>query len=269
VSWHLDEQTWTAYAGGQLNPDAEAAVEQHVTSCPRCRTGAPAVADVGAIWTEVHTEITRPRPPWPLRLLAGRGIAESDLVVVSAARDLLRSWSVAVGCAILCAVLTALVPVRLPGGPPALFLIIAPLIPVVAVVAAYDATDPFREVTETTPYSKLRLALLRTAAALTAAIPLTVAVAVVVPALHGLFAAWLLPGLALTVTTLILLTWLTAWIASAVVGAGWLVVASALAGSMGTVATGPGQAGFALVLAALLVVLVRVATTQPTRGVAR
>ncbi|MER7281130.1 zf-HC2 domain-containing protein [Dactylosporangium sp. NPDC000244] len=265
MSWHVDERAWRAYAAGELDPVAETAFEQHVTACPDCRAGArPLVPDAGALWTAVHAEVTRPRRPWPLRLLARLGVPESDLVVVGAARDLLLSWSVAVGAAVCCAFLTGLAPVRLPGGPPALFLLLAPLIPVLAVVATYDTTDPFREVTATTPFSKLRLALLRTTAALTAAVPLTVAAALAVPALHGYFATWLLPGLALTVATLILLTWLTARVASAVVAAGWLAAASAAAGAGGiqAVTTAAGQAGSALAVAVLAVVLVHVTTNH-------
>ncbi|MBU2664025.1 zf-HC2 domain-containing protein [Actinoplanes bogorensis] len=259
MSWHVDRATWTAYAGNGLDPIAEAAVEAHVTACPDCRAGArELVPDVGPVWAAVHAEISRPRRSWLARL----GIPEADLVVAGAARDLLLSWSVAVGAAVCCALLTGLAPIHLPGGAPALFLILAPLIPVLAVVAAYDATDPLRSLTGTTPYSPLRLALLRTAAALTAAVPLTVASALVVPALHGYFAAWLLPGLALTVAALILLKWLTAWVACAVVGAGWLVVATTA--SVTALTTTPGQVTSALGVTVLAAVLVRV-----NRGVAR
>jgi hypothetical protein len=259
MSGHVDGATWAAYAGNGLDPMAEAAVEAHVTACRHCREGARAlVPDVEPLWAAVQAEISRPRRSWLTRL----GLPETDLVVAGAARDLLLSWSVAVGAAVACAIVTGLAPVHLPGGAPALFVILAPLIPVLAVVAAYDATDPLREVTAVTPYSQLRLALLRTAAALTAAIPLTVASALVVPALHGYFAAWLLPGLALTVLTLILLTRLTAWVASAVVGAGWVVAASTT--DIRAITSAAGQVAFALALAVLAVVLVRV-----SRGAAR
>ncbi|WP_433061100.1 zf-HC2 domain-containing protein [Dactylosporangium sp. CS-033363] len=272
MSWHVDQETFERYAAGRLDPVAAAALEQHVTACPPCRAGArPLVPDVGVLWAAVHAEIVRPRPPWPLRLLARLGVPESDLVVVAAARDLRLSWSVAVGAAVCCAFLAGLTPVPLPGGPAAVFLLLAPLIPVLAVIATYDATDPFREVAGTTPYSRLRLALLRTVAALVAAVPLTVAAALAVPALHGYFATWLLPGLALTVAALILLTWLTARVATAVVATGWLVLGS-VAGGTGAIQalpTAAGQAGSALVTAVLAAALVHVTTTNHARGAAR
>ena len=272
MSWHIDEPTWGAYDAGRLNPAAEAAVETHVTACPDCRARARALMpDPQPLWRAVHAEITRPRLPGPLRALARLGVPEDDLVVLAGARDLLLSWSVAVGAAVLCAIVTGLAPNRLPGGPEAFFLVLAPLVPVLAVVATYDATDPLREVTEASPFSPLRLALLRTSAALTAAIPLTVAVALTVPNLRGHFATWLLPGLALTVATLILLSWLTAWVACAVTGVGWIAAASVAAGNgtIDAVATTAGQAGFAVAVVVLAALFVRAGTTQPARGVLR
>jgi hypothetical protein len=272
MSWHIDERGWQAYAAGRLDAAAEAAVETHVTACADCRAGARALLpDPEPLWQAVHAEITTPRPAWPLRVLARLGVPEDDLIVLAGARDVLFSWSVAVGAAVLCAVVTGLAPTRLPGGPQAFFLILAPLVPVLAVVATYDATDPFREVTEASPYSKLRLALLRTSAALTAAIPLTVAVALTVPNLKGYFATWLLPGLTLTVATLILLTWLTAWVACGVTSVGWIAAASVATGhgTIDAVATPAGQAGFAIAVVALAALFVRAGTVQPARGVVR
>lgn len=272
MTWHIDGPTWRAYAAGRLDPAAEAGVESHVTACPDCRAGARTlVADVDPLWRAVHVEITRPAPVWPLRALARLGVPEDDLVLLAAAHDLLLSWSVAVGAAVVCAILTGMAPLDVPGGPRVLFLILAPLVPVLAVVAAYDATDPFREVTVTSPFSPLRLALLRSTAALVAAIPLTTMVTLVVPALHGYFTTWLLPGLALTVATLVLLTWVRAWVAGATIGIGWVLAASLATGtgSIDVVATAAGQLAFALALAALVAVLIRTSTAQPTRGVLR
>ncbi|MFI7587195.1 zf-HC2 domain-containing protein [Spongisporangium articulatum] len=272
MSWHVDGPTWRAYAAGRLDPAAEAAVETHATSCPDCRSGArELVATVEPLWTAVHAEITRPRLPLVLRGLRRLGAPEPDLVVLATSRDLLLSWSVAVGAAVVCAIVTGLARIDVPGGPRTLFLALAPLVPVLAVVAAYDATDPFREVTEVSPFSKLRLALLRTTAALVAAVPLTVAVTLAVPVLHGYFATWLLPGLALTVTALILLTWLRPWLASGLVALGWIAATAVAAGTrtIDDVTTGAGQLGFACVLGVLGAVLVRTSTVQHSRGVAR
>jgi hypothetical protein len=97
-------------------------------------------------------------------------------------------------------------------------------------VGAYDATDSLRTLAVTTPYSKLRLALVRTSAALVVALPVTLAVGLGIPGLEPLAFTWLLPSLALTSTTLVAMTWLRAWAASTSVGAAWAVVVLATAG---------------------------------------
>ena len=272
MSWHVDPPTWQAYAAGCLDIAAEASVETHVTACPECRVVATTlVPDVDPVWRAVHAEITSPRLPQPLRALTRLGVPDDDMVVLASTRDLFLSWSVAVGAAVICACVTGLFPVRIPGGPDALFLILAPLVPVLAVAATYDATDPFREVIEALPFSKLRLILLRTTVALAAAIPLTLGVALVVPGLGADFATWLLPGLALTVAALVLLTWFTAWIAAIAVTGAWIAVASlaAQAGSIDAIATGAGQLGFAVAAVALSALLVRLATSPLAGGLTR
>lgn len=272
MSWHIDEPTWQAYSAGRLNAAAEVTVETHVTACPQCRAGARALLpDPEPLWQAVHAQITTPRLPGPLRALMRLGVPADDLVVLAGARDLLLSWSVAVGAAVVCAIVTGLAPNHLLGGPTAVFLILAPLVPVLAVVATYDATDPLRELTEASPFSTLRLALLRTAAALTAAIPLTVAVALVVPGVRGYFATWLLPGLALTVATLILLTWLSAWVACGVTTVGWVAATTVAAAdhTIDVVTTTVGQACFAVAVVLLTALFARAVSFQPARGVLR
>ena len=79
MTWHIEGPTWQAYAAGRLDPAAEAAVETHMTACPDCRAGArtlPGVVDPEPVWLAVQAEITRPRLPLPLRVLARLGVPE-------------------------------------------------------------------------------------------------------------------------------------------------------------------------------------------------
>ncbi len=103
------------------------------------------------------------------------GVAPDDVVVVSAADAFLVPWAVAVGFAVVSACVVGLAGLG-PASRDAAFLALAPLVPVLAVVASYDALDPLREVMAPTPYSKLRLALLRATAALAVAVPATMAI---------------------------------------------------------------------------------------------
>lgn len=224
MSWHLDEYTWHAYAEGRLDPAAEASVEAHVTGCARCREVArksvPA-AQTTAVWEAVRATIAEPALPAPLRWLRRLGVPAHDLVVVSAADSLLVPWAATVGAALATACALGLTGLSA-ANQDAAFLALAPLIPVLAVALAHDALDPLREVSQATPFSKLRLHLLRVAATLAVAVPATSAIGLVVPNLQDLALAWLLPSLGLTAAALVLLTWLEALYAGAVVGGAWV-----------------------------------------------
>lgn len=226
MSWHLEEHTWEAYAAGRLDPVAEASVEAHVTGCAQCRDAARSTvtpAQTTAVWDAVRTSIAEPVLPAPLRLLRRLGTPTQDLVVVSAADSLLVPWAAAVGFAVLSACVVGLAGLS-PANQDAVFLSLAPLVPVLAVALAYDALDPLREVSLVTAYSKLRLALLRATATLAVAVPATLAIGLVVPGMQDLAFAWLLPSLGLTTGILVLLTWLEAPYAGALVAGGWVAV---------------------------------------------
>lgn len=226
MSWHLEQRTWEAYAAGRLDPVAEASVEAHVTGCAHCRDAArsmAAPAQTAAVWETVRTSIAEPVLPAPLRLLRRLGAPTHDLVVISAADSLLVPWAASVGFALVSACVVALAGLS-PSDQDSAFLMLAPLVPVLAVVMAYDALDPLREVCLTTPYSKLRLALLRAAATLAVAAPVTMALGLLVPGMQDLAFVWLLPALGLTTGALALLTWLAAPFAGAIVAGAWVAL---------------------------------------------
>jgi hypothetical protein len=226
MSWHLEQHTWEAYAAGRLDPVAEASVDAHVTECAQCRDAARstiAPSQTTAVWDAVRSSITQPEFPPPLRLLARLGVPAHDMVLVSAADSLLVPWAAAVGTALLSACLVGLSGLS-PANQDAAFLALVPLVPVLAVAMAYDALDPLREVCLATPFSKLRLALLRATATLAVAVPATLAVGLVVPGMQDLAFAWLLPSLGLTTGLLVLLTWLDAPVAGALVSGFWVAL---------------------------------------------
>lgn len=259
MSWHVDDRVWEAYAGGRLDPAAEASVETHVTGCADCRAAAggyaPA-ATAATVWTGVRDTITAPAPSALVRLLQRLGVRGDDLVLLSAADSLLVPWAAVVGLAIACACLVGLAGLD-PVNQDAVFLAMAPLAPVLAVVLSYDALDPIREVTAPTPYSKLRLALLRSAAALVVALPATAAIGLVVPGMDDLAFVWLAPSLGLTVGALVLLTWWEARVAGAMIASLWVgvVVVVRTSGTVDVLTVPVAQAAFAVagfVLAAAL-----------------
>ena len=267
MSWHVHAPLWEAYAAGRLDPAAEASVEAHITRCPECRGAAravvaPAVAE--AVWTDVRATISRPSVPVPVRVLRRMGVREDDLVVVSAADSLLVPWAVAVGFALVCACVVGLADLGA-ATRDAVFMALTPLVPVLAVVASYDALDPLRELAAPTPYSKLRLALLRASAALSVAVPAALAVGLLVPNMEDLAFVWLAPSLGLTVGALVLLTWFEAWVAGGLVAAAWVtfVVALRTGGDVDVLVSPVAQVAF--VTGALLFAVALVLRTSTLR----
>jgi hypothetical protein len=266
--WHVGEEIWHAYAEGRLDPVAESSVEAHVAGCERCHAtarGQVAVEQLEPVWTEISVQVQRPQQAWPLRWLRRAGAPEADTVVIGASDGLSLSWTVAVGAALVCAMIAGLAPRY----QDVWFLLLAPLVPVLAVMASFDATDSLRELVAPTPYSKLRTAILRTAAAVAVAVPVTLGVGLLLPGLAHLAFVWLLPGLVMTCSALVLITWLTAWQAGAVLAVTWTVAVLALArlDTLSLLWSPTAQAAFAATAALMIVVLVhRTTTLHPRRG---
>jgi antitoxin component of MazEF toxin-antitoxin module len=224
MSWHVDVHIYGAYAAGRLDPAAELSVDSHLTACSDCQAAARsqvAATQVDEVWTRVRTTISAPALTLPQRVMRRLGVRPDDAVVVSAADAFLVPWAVAVGFAVVSACVVGLAGLG-PTGREAAFLALVPLVPVLAVVASYDALDPVRELVAVTPYSQLRLALLRATAALAVAVPATMAIGLVVPHMEDLALAWLAPSLGLSVAALVLLTWFEAWVTGGLLASAWV-----------------------------------------------
>ncbi|MDN5977711.1 MAG: sigma-70 family RNA polymerase sigma factor [Acidipropionibacterium jensenii] len=263
---HLTADLWQRYAAGGLDPTTESAVEAHLLSCPSCRRDARTVAgDPQPLWQAVHARIDHPRRSLPMRLLTRLGVRDSDVAVIAASDDLQLPWAIAVSGAIACAIAAALSGVSyLP-----VFLALAPLVPVIAVSAAFDATDPLRELVGTTACPRLRITLLRTLSTLVVALPAVLVLGSMVPGLNSAIWLWLLPGLLLTSATLVLLNWLPARTAAAISSIGWLLVVASMAGLQASDLLGqlPVQ-GLSALLTVLLGVALRVLSDRsPAIGV--
>ncbi|MFI2369068.1 hypothetical protein [Streptomyces sp. NPDC018833] len=108
-----------------------------------------------------------------------------------------------------------------------MLLLVAPLVPLAGVGLSYGRhTDPLYEIALSTPSGGLRLLLARTAVVLAAGVPLLTAVGALLPPGAGGpgAAAWLLPGLALTLAALALGSYVGCRTAAAALGVGWLAV---------------------------------------------
>jgi hypothetical protein len=120
------------------------------------------------------------------------------------------------------------------------FLVVAPMLPSLAVAFSYDpAVEPALEQELVTPYSRVRLVLLRTIAVLGLGAPVVLAISPFVPG--GAPFVWLLPAVGFVAVVLALSTWTDPLRAVAGVGAIWLavVLAAAYDTSVAAILDGP------------------------------
>ncbi|MGV9939531.1 zf-HC2 domain-containing protein [Streptomyces sp. NPDC003401] len=145
------------------------------------------------------------------------------------------AWSVAVVVVALGAVALAY-GAGVDGARP-LLLALAPVVPVLGVALSYGPhADPVHEIAAASPAGGLRLLLTRTAAVLLVSVPLLTLAGLLLPGSGAPgAAAWLLPGLALTLASLALAGYVGSRPGAAVTGGGWLcaVLAPALAAPSG------------------------------------
>jgi hypothetical protein len=255
--WHVADALVARYVDGTLDLAAQSSVETHVTQCEVCRVRANDLAptpELEDIWQRVVVGVADAEVPRSLRVASRLGLPDADGVILRASSALHRPWLLSVAGALLFAILGT----WFTGADQRLFyLLLAPLLPALTVTSTYDSTDPVRELAASTSYNKLRIALLRTVAAVSVALPLVLVVGLILPGIGMQAFAWLLPSLALTLLALNLLTWLNASTTAGVITILWLCfVLSLRAGGAVSAAASPGvQLAFtaaALVAAAVL-----------------
>ncbi len=225
-SWHLDDDLLDTYAEGRpLSAALAASVEAHLERCSGCQGRLVPTADLprlDAVWAEVVETLDAPRPMLLERLLLRAGVAEDTARLLAVTPSLQLSW--VTGTAI---VLTLALAVAHSGERGvAMFLALAPVLPVAGVAVAFSArTDPLHEVAVAAPYSSYRLLLVRSAAVLLTTLVLAVPAAALLPSTPLVAVAWLLPALALACSSLALATRVEPVVSSAVLATVWLLLA--------------------------------------------
>jgi len=233
-SWHIPEPTLRGWVHGRVDMVAAASVEQHLLGCPPCRaqvavlqrsTPASGAVDLEQVWTAIADQVEPQPMPRLVRWLMRAGMRETDARLTSAAPALSTAWFTGLAVVLL---FTVVASSFAPDRALVLFLMVAPLVPVAGVAAAYGAdVDPTFELTLAAPYPKLRLLLLRTAAVAAGCVPLTVLAGLLVAGPWWVAVVWLLPALALVLlalagSTFVPLGWATGGAAMA-----WLAVSVA------------------------------------------
>ena len=162
MTWHVDAALLGAYVAGTTDGVVSTSIEQHVLRCSTCRAelgAAPPVVGLDAVWDRVRDEIEVPAPTLVERAARRLRVPSSDARLLAATPSLTPSWfaglAAVVGLALVAATYGR-------GESVALFLLVAPLLPLLGVAASFDPTlDPSHEVAWVTPYPTLRLLLLR------------------------------------------------------------------------------------------------------------
>jgi len=222
-AWHADEASLRRWVDGTVGPLLGASVEQHLVRCEACRTQVATIVEtptLDAVWDKVLDEVETPRPGLVERLLVRLGMSPSDALLVAAAPAMRLSWLGGLTTALLFVLVAAVL-----GGSNGvtLFLLVAPLVPVAGVAAAYGpSADPSYEAAAAAPYPTMRLVLFRTAAVLATSIPVVV-LASLSPVGHEVSAAWLLPAAGFVAVVLLAGTWVDPAYAAAGVTLAWMV----------------------------------------------
>jgi Putative zinc-finger len=255
-SWHADASMLGAWVEGTAGPITSASIEQHLLRCEQCRAavaGLVPAEDVAGAWDGVLARVAGPAGPVE-RVLVRLGLQTGDARVVGAAPVLRIAWAAGLA-AVLGFILVASIAGHDRGL--ALFLALAPLMPVAAVAAAYGpSADPSYELVVAAPYRMIRLVLLRSAAVLLTAVPITVAAGLLLPLEGATAVAWVLPSLGFTLVVLGAGSWVDPWAAAVAVGVGWVaaVAVSARLGDVLAVLAPSALVGYAaLVVAGTLI----------------
>ncbi|MFI2504601.1 zf-HC2 domain-containing protein [Streptomyces sp. NPDC018972] len=273
TGWHASDDLVTRYTDGSL-PESDAwSLEKHLESCGGCAlrvSHAVRGTAAGVVLAEIREAVlaetrdtvlaTAPVPaaaPVPARSAVPRASASARPGgLLARAQSWACRWPAggsgpvrvlwALGPAVRGAWLPAVLLVAV--GAVALaygsnvtdarpwLLALAPVVPVAGVALSYGPhADPMHEITAATPSAGLRLVLMRTAAVLAVSLPLLTLAGTVLPSSDAPnAAAWLLPGLALTLAALALAGFLGLRSATAVTGGAWLCAV------LGPVLTAPG-----------------------------
>ena len=257
MTWHASDLMLDGYAEGSLDPARASSLEAHLVNCASCRKRVAPLSDerrVERVWADIQREMDMPQPGTIEALLSRMGLSDHVARLLAVTPSLSFSWLGALALTLTFAVVAAH---QIPRGS-LFFVLLAPLLPVVGVAAAYGpAIDPTHEIGLASPMSSFRVLLIRATAVLLTTLALVGLFGLGLPGFGWTAAAWLLPGLALTLTSLALATWVPPLWAASLVSVCWiggLVLAERVSGPTLTALQAPAQIAFVVIaiLAALI-----------------
>lgn len=223
MTWHADTKLLEHYASGQLSLADAASVEAHLLACSLCRDGLAPQVDaprLAASWAQIDAALDAPRRGAVERLLSLLGVSDHLARLLASTPSLRTSWLTAVTLALAFSVAAAYA--GRSERAVLVFLIVAPLLPLAGVAAAFaPGVDPAAEVALAAPMRTFRLLLVRASAVLVPTLVLASLAALTLPG-PGWAAAWLLPSVALAITALALSTYVSPVPAAAAIAVLWV-----------------------------------------------
>ena len=224
-TWHVGEALLRDYADGAVADATAFSIEAHMVACATCRAAAAPhveVARLDAVWGEVVDVVDAPRPGVVESLLPRLGLSPSTARLLGVTPALRAPWLLAVSVVLAVAVVAG--PGHTGQRSDMLLLLLAPLIPVAGTAAVFHSgMDAAEDLASAAPASSFWLVMVRTASVLVTSVALAGLASLLAPHLGWLVFAWLMPALALTMTTLALATWLRPVVAAGAVATVWLV----------------------------------------------
>jgi hypothetical protein len=256
TGWHVDPQQFEAYQQGRLDPSWILAVDAHIEACPICRGAAPIdMVWLDRSWELVLDGINTPEPSLIERAAVRWGLPEHRLRLLAATPTLRWSWLAATAAVLMFWVAAAYAGEAGARTTLMLFLVFAPILPVLAVATAYGPPfDSMHEITTAAPAAGPALVFWRSTAVVGVSMAMAMVAAVLLPGLGWYAAAWLLPALLLCLSSLALATVVALPLAAGALGGAWLTVigtVAAVGGPIQSTMFGPAtQAGYLLAAAA-------------------
>lgn len=208
MSWHVDPGNLEDYLDGGLAEDAASSVEAHVLRCADCRgrLAAQAGPTTGTVhertWASL-TDAVDAEPGTLVERALGAVLPSHVVRLIAAAPAMRRAWWTAGTGLLVLAMLAAQLGTGVFGT--AVFLVSAPLLPLLGVALAYEASDELAgEVVRTSPCPWFRVLLLRTAAVAVTTLPVAALLSVALPVGVRPASLWLAPAAALCALALAL-----------------------------------------------------------------
>ena len=226
TAWHIDSASVQRYARHTSDAVMAASVEAHVAACGSCAAAVSAAVEerhedlLGTVWAKVDELLDAPRLGVIERSVRAVGCSPATSRVIAATGRAQWSCLSAVVLSLALAVFASST-----GGDAAfaLFLLFAPIGPLVATAVAFERFgEPVENLLRTVPTSLWKIALVRSVAAVVPSILLT-ALSIPILSERGWMAlAWMLPSLALSGAALALANWLRAEQSALVVTLIWM-----------------------------------------------